>query len=490
MKNYKSKLISILLILSVMLSSFAVGCASGGGEEETEASSITPAGNEETETEEETVNLYADLAEKDYGNADFRILNTDDFVQYITAEEQTGEVVNDAVFDANATVEDLANINLTSVLVSDPNPFFKQCVESGDDAFEIAMDHDCNSAKRQMAGNYMLNLEDLPYINWDAPWWPEFTTNALKFRDQIYMYSNYSTYLGNWFTRVMMCNYGMLKQLNMDDPYQLVYENKWTVDKLISMTSDTFIDTDGNGKETYEDFYGFAFTGTFYCWLEAWNIEVFRKNEAEGTIEINVEDELLVNTIEKIFNWYHDSKGVYYTPTDSGNFERDNYIGMFAGESALFTYGVIGRLLQSLMETDIEYAILPMPMMDESVGQYYSGTTDRPISVPVTASDTDMIGYIIEAMAIAGYEKILPAYCDSALKGRYSVDKDSTAMIDIIFENRILGFSYLYSNSNFPMMLDTLMKQNSLDYGSYIKKNMKSNTKYVENIVKAYDRGE
>lgn len=475
---------------------FPLAACSNNEQKETEPSKeTTPSADNsqstESETEEEKVDLYADLGEANYNDYTFRILTTEEYTPYIFAQDQTGETVNDAVYDANRKVEDLAHIKFATVLVDDPNPYFTQSVTSNGNDFDIAMDHDNHTASRQLAGNYMLNLREFPHINWEGKWWPEFTVDALTFRDQMYFYSNYSTYLGNWMTRVMMCNYGELKSRNLEDPYQLVYENKWTLDKLIEMTSDVYDDRNGDTKKDVEDFYGFGFTGTFYCWLEAWNYEVFQKND-EGGIDINVEDEKLVTTLEKMYNWLHDSQGVYLSQKDSGNFERDNYLGIFANDSSLFAYGLIGRLLKACVETDVEYAILPMPMMDESVGKYYSGTTDRPISVPVTAQDYDMLGYVIEAMAIAGYEKILPAYCDSALKGRYSIDKDSSAMIDIIFENRILGFSYMYVNAatsnGYPLLVNQLMYENSFNYSSTIKKGQKLNEKGVENIITAYER--
>lgn len=481
MKNKRLIALFLALCLTVPLTA----CGSDPAETtapETTADTVST----DAETTPESVDLYADLGVADYDGYDYVILNTEEFKPYMVAEEQTGEIVNDAVFEANAKVMEMANITIRQDLVSDPNVTFKSCVNAGDNAFDMAIDHDCNSAKRQMAGDYMLNLLEFPHIQWEKPWWPQFTTDALTFNGQMYMYSNYSSYLGNWFTRAVFVNLAELRNRNVGNLYQLVYENKWTLDKWIEITKDIYVDLDGDGESTVEDFFGFAISGSTYCWLEAWNIEVFQKDGANITID--VENETLLNTMEKVYNWFHDNQGVYYSPTSKDNWSRDSYIGIFAAESSMSTYGVIGRLLQGLMDTDIEYGILPMPMLDESVGKYYSGTTDRPVSVPVTCRDTEMVGYVIEAMAITGYEMILPAYCESALKGRYATDEDSTAMLDIIFTNRVLGFSYLYSNENFPQMMNTLMASQSFDYASYVAKNMSSNQAWVDKVVEAYEK--
>lgn len=474
----------LTLFLALCLTAPLVAC--GNDSAETETNTATDTTESTYETEPEVVDLYADLQGADYNGADFVILNTEDYKQYMVVEEQTGESVNDAVFEANAKVMELGNITLTQRLVDDPNAVFKSSVSAGDDDFNLSIDLDIAAAQRQLAGNYMLNLLELPHIQWDKPWWPPFTVDSMTFNDQMYMYSNYSSYLGNWFTRVVFVNLEELRNRNVEDLYQLVYDKKWTLDKWIEITKDVYVDLDGDGESTVEDFYGFAISGATYCWLEAWNIEVYKKDGANITID--VENETVLNAMEKLYNWFHNNQGVYYSPTSIDNWSRDSYIGIFAAESSMSTYGVIGRLLQGVMDTDIEYGILPMPMLDESVGKYYSGTTDRPVSVPVTCSNTDLTGYVIEAMAISGYDMILPAYCDSALKGRYATDEDSAAMLDIIFENRVLGFSFLYSDNNFPRMMDDLMPANSFDYASYVAKNMSSNEAWVQKIVDAYNR--
>lgn len=433
---------------------------------------------------------WSALEGTDLEGYDFRILNIQDFEKYIFAAEQKGETVNDAVFSANEQVMEKCGVKLSSVIVANTDDTFRQSVLSNEQSFDICMDMDINSANRQLTGGFMANLAHFPHIDWEKPWWPAFTTEALRFNDQIYMYSNYSSYLGNWFTRVVMCNLDLSESIGLEDPYKLVDEKRWTMDKWIELTSSTYTDLDGNGTRDYNDRYGFAMTGMFYCWFEGWNIELYQKDEAAHDIRIITGDDKIVNAVEKLYNWMHNNPGVYYSPSDSGNWKRDNYIGMFAAESAVYTYGVLGRLIEGVIDTDIRYAILPLPMLDESAGQYYSGTTDRPISVPVICENEDRTGAVIEAMAIAGYETILPAYRDSALKGRYATDADTSRMLDIIFRNRLLGFSYLYSGGygkgGYALMLDLIMPQSSFQYASITETYKNTNTARVAEILSSY----
>ena len=104
----------ITLLFASMLLSLA---ACGGAEKETEQNSDTTAdttvvGESETETEADPL---AHLDKVDMNGYVFRqlIRNNDIYVADMVAEEQTGELVNDAVFRRNMEVEERYNCGFT-----------------------------------------------------------------------------------------------------------------------------------------------------------------------------------------------------------------------------------------------------------------------------------------------------------------------------------------------------------------------------------------
>lgn len=108
-RSKRTRLISALLLSSVVMSAFA-GCAADTKETESESKeTATVADSESTqESESETENeIRDDLPELDYAGADVNIL-TRDFERYkneLTVEELTGDVVNDAVYNRNLGVQ-------------------------------------------------------------------------------------------------------------------------------------------------------------------------------------------------------------------------------------------------------------------------------------------------------------------------------------------------------------------------------------------------
>ena len=116
-----------------------------------------------------------------------------------------------------------------------------------------------------------------------------------------------------------------------------------------------------------------------------------------------------------------------------------------------------------------------------------------PLVVPVTCSDHDRTGLILESMAYAGKVNVEPAYIEVAMKIRCAADPDTAEMLEMIFNNRLVSAGYFYSN------LDTIstahdvfwMKGNAQpEIASWYKSQEKMENKRVEKINKFFADGE
>jgi len=476
----RTGLLSLFFALHMILS--LIACT--GSLPETEAPTKeeeTPA-LQESQTAAETeppVNLYAGLGEADFNGYEFRLMyQNEEEAHFSLMEDYMGEPVDDAIFEANAKVMDLAKINLMPVYNESPMSALRAANKSGDLFFDVASDRDGSTAPAVLEGT-ALNLYKLPNINWEGDWWPQFTLDALTLRGTMLMYSNYASYRSCYSTFAILANMDMIDQYGLEHPHDLVRENRWTLDKLIAMTKDTRDDINGDGLMDYEnDVWGFAHTSYYYNHFPAWNIEIYDKTEDGQDLYLHVGEDV-ANLMEKLYYWYCESPGVFNAPTLLDVNPGD----IFLNKHTVFVYRGI-TWVENLMGTNINYAILPMPKLDETVPEYYSGCHDRPHCVPkIYSTDAyDMLGYVLEAMAISGYEKIYPAYVETALKYRYSPSEDDSEMVDMIFKNRILSFSWLYSNELFPRMMDHLFTKDSFTYSSYIAAGRKKNEAWIQRL--------
>jgi len=487
----KKRLTALLLALCMILPMAA--CTGNTPETEAEetkdyagVSTDLPESGTETEAETEPyINLYEDLGEADFNEYEFRIVFAYEGKEsFVLMEDYTGEPVDNAVFEANAKVMDLAKIKLSPVYSEVPLDAVRAANASGDLYFDLATDYAPTVGNATINGT-LLNLYNLPHINWEAEWWPQFTLDSLAFHDTITMFSNYSSYESCYSTKAIFANMDLIDKYGLEHPHDLLNQNRWTMDQLMAMTKNANDDINGDGimdRET--DVWGFVEVGYIWGYFEGWNIEIYDKTPDGEGLCLNIGEDI-ANIMEKMYYWLNDSPGVSFTSKYLSTFATGEYVaGLFKNKNIMFVYNDIGPTVKTLMNTDISYAILPLPKLDETVPEYYSGNMDWPYCVPKVypKKNYDMLGFVLEAMAIAGYEKIYPAYVETALKYRYSPTEDDSEVIDMIFQNRIMGFSYIYNNTLFPLMMDDVFEKETFTYSSYIASGMKKNEAWLKRL--------
>lgn len=482
------RIAAALLLLAMLLSASACSEAKTEGNTDPAGPSDTAAVNAEeaaAEAEPEIDELADSLPDADLGGYDFRAhCWLDRQVPSFYAEEITGNPVSDAVYEKIAATEERFNCHISMVdcggVTGDGEQLISAAILAGDDTFDTATGHDITLANMTLQG-YFLNLYDLPHLDFSKPWWPAQTVNSLTLDGAMYLFSNDISYYKMSDTRVWYFNKTMFDNMGLAYPYQSVYEGTWTLDAMSELMKDTYIDLDGNGKvDIGADSFG-ATTSNFYAFLEPFNNEPYRHTE-DGGLEYFFDVEWYSKLVEKL-------AAILY-----GNSGRVNNQGFdaFAAKRALMTYETVANAINILSLSDVVYGVLPMPKFDETQDQYYGGCTDRPFIVPITVSShLDQTGLIIEALSAEGYRKVYPAYFEVALKSRYADQTDDAKMFDIIMNNNILSFSYMYGNYNGPYntLLGAMFSNGdtpNTDVASWAAKQEKSQTKYLDRVMKSF----
>ena len=434
----------------------------------------TDAGTQGADTSADTTEAYIadDLPEADYEGYEFRIMCDPVYVEFIYSEGETGVQINDMVYEANRNVEERYNVNLTHIEQSawDKMDEVRNLILAGDDAFDIAFTHDSGAGSLALEGMFY-NLYEVPHLNFDQPWWPKYSVDSITINDKMYLISNCISYYGFHATRTIFFNQDLISKYDMESPYDLVYNNQWTLDKLIEMSKNVYDDTNGNGTVDYTDIRGFAMTVP-YCLFENFGFEAWGKAD-DGSLYLDTYNDASIALMDKLVDWLcSDNPAVYYSNKHTGRQEADSSCIWFSQGNLLFSYGAIGHHLVSLTSSDINYGILPMPKVDASQEDYICACTELPGVIPLTVSDIDRTGMIVEAMSAEAYRTVYPNYYEYALKGRYATDEDSVRMIDIMFENRVLSYSYIFAGSGggLQQVVNNVLTQGG-NFSSYYEKN-------------------
>ena len=139
------KTIVMLLLASMLLSLAACGGADKDKETETGTNTADTTAQGESETETETTDPLAGLDVIDMEGYTFRqlIRNNDRWVADMVADEQTGEVVNDAIFRRRTELEERYNCAFTYQRSSNDNSEMdaKPGIIAGDDAYDWIVGH-------------------------------------------------------------------------------------------------------------------------------------------------------------------------------------------------------------------------------------------------------------------------------------------------------------------------------------------------------------
>ena len=439
--------------------------------------------NNDADSAADRRNIPDDLPDMDFNGEEFRIsFGSEDAISCIYVESEIGEVINDAVYAANRTVEERFNVNITPV-VGSLNSVLTS-IKAGDATIDLINGHNIELGSHSLTGAFM-NLYNIPHLNFEKPWWPKNTVEAMTFPpNKMYIISNHIAYWSTALIRVMFMNKNKLADLGHPLPYDDVFNGTWTLDKFISITKDSYMDLNGNGVRDDDDFYGFVNSdGSFYCYLESWGVYTVMK-DSEEILKLNMNTEKVITVLEKLYDLLFKSAGGYQTKNDYGI-----PVKMFEEGRVLFLFRELMNVIWNFKDINFDYGILPMPKLNEK-DEYRSGYTEYPCVVPINISNPEKVGIIIEAMSAEGYKKVAPAFYEIALKVKYTHDDESVKILDIITESAVEDFWYLYGGGpgeNMYWVLSDLLKNSnpSTDYASYYEKMAGKQQKRIEKIIDA-----
>jgi hypothetical protein len=248
-----------------------------------------------------------------------------------------------------------------------------------------------------------------------------------------------------------------------------VRDGKWTFDTFTEYCRGVTSDLDGDGVLNGKDKFGLTVNG--FVWqpfFAGTGSRIIDKDEGDIPV-LHWDTEENINAISRIVNFVNDRESVIlvnqFPELQTAGGWGQASIDMFSENRALFWIEIIYGVHQ-LRTMDKDFGILPMPKYDENQDQYasyiHAGWTSG-ISMPITNTEDDLAGRLIEDMAYQSSITVRPAYYDVTLKGKVSRDNDSGDMLDIIYSNINLDLVTLMA-SRLPVdnnMREFLIKNNT-----------------------------
>ena len=473
----RAKKLFAVLMCTAMVLSLLCACT-----EETEDQS-SAASSEEAKVGQ----IFIDhLGERNLDGFELVILATTEKFEFgdeqFVPSELNSEPVNDAVYERNNILEELYNCKL-SVIFVDPHATVEDKVRNdtmaGDVDYNVVSTGVSSLSSLAVSGAFtdLYSIEDSNLCLYEE-WWDQQAVKQLSIDNKLFFACGDILFTDDERTHMLFFNKGLIEENELEDPYQLVRDNEWTLDVLHEMVRAAAKDA-GDGQMDVDSGDTWGYIGAaFDCYkfILGCNATMVTKDENDIPV-ISVSEEKNVEAFQKAFSLITDMQHAAYIDhffrwDDSAG--RVKFFDQFYNGKALFCADNICALnSEKMLNSDVDYGVLPLPKYDSSQDNY--ACTIDPywftcVAIPrVKGIDTDKTTFLLEAMAYYNRENVTPLYYETTLKSKRLLDDSSEEMLDIIFSNRIMDLANIYNWNDCIQYYNSLVFMNSNGVVSYME---------------------
>lgn len=496
----KGKKLLSLMVISAILATTLFSCGDSG-DSQTEDSTepiVSEAQNSDTTYEKESTAADAGIPKQDFEGDTLLFFTRDNSEgrfeeRSIYAEELTGEPINDAVFERNGIIEDKYNVKI-AVQGADTGTIqstAQNSILSQSDEYDCIMTNLYGASSMAGAGLFY-DLHTLPNLNFEQPWWDASLNHDLSFGKKLYTAIGDCNLLAHDGTVAMFFNKQLIEEYQLENPYQLVLDGKWTIDKYTEMTVNLSRDLDNDGLLGEYDFWGSICTqDAVWALFNSCGERYAEKDENDYPVFFTYNDKA-ASVLEKIMACSSVGKtlNVQYSEYNNGKpfSSALPHFDIFGTGRALILSEIIDAAIQ-LRDYELEFGIIPFPKYDEAQKDYISAVNSHvtcPISIPVTVQNVNAITAVLEDMACMSRNTVRSAYYDVTLTMKLARDQESREMLDIIFGNRISDIGWSYGFGNAPASTFTVVKSGVNTFASTFEKLTKVANKQIETLIEQY----
>ena len=476
------KLISLLFVLLLF-----AGC-SGGDKPKTDVQTTAPAATETTAATTE-VDYFEVIGKHDFNGRTFTIDYSADQLgaawPYF-AEQTTGEVLNDAVFNRDRAVEEQYNVKIASFNAggdfSKPADTMVQAVIAGDETYQLVMNHMYGGFNAAVAQGAVADFAKMPYIDLDQPWWNQTIKSNLSIdgvlltevSDLVYAYYD-----------VIFFNKEIMKDNGIPFPYAKVKDGTWTWDYVAEVTKNITKDKNGDGKYDVNDVYGYLVDNnkSIMTRLIHANGMVMAQigDDGKPTLSGMMSDKMMT-VLQKYYKLVWEDNRSFIAPF-MREAEGPTCTTMFRDGQGMFMHTATSKL-PILRDAEFEFGIVPLPKYDEKQEDYRSMASSQMLLLPAVMSDPEFVGLITEALSYAANKYVVPVIFDIVYENKWLRDEESQEMFRLIRGQLVYDFNWIYGNgNNMAYFVGRTVGAKSEDFASYYASNVGAAQKILDDVV-------
>ena len=484
----KRTLSAALAVQTVLLALLAASC---GDSADTQTAAPETDGATAAVTEAVTEDILAYLPETDMGGWQFDILGHEDHLSgnhTFHATEQIGEVINDEIFERTRRIEERYNMVYNVYAAGDQwntvSDTLRNTVASGEDAFDMVIFYTYALQSSIVTGGYFYNMLEVPYLNFDNPWWHTEINDAYTHFGYLPCVLSDFSVNSYQYANLLVFNKTVAANHDINNLYDLVRDHKWTMDSFLEIIKSVTADSNGDGKMDVNDTWGYATNFGYHALTWAYAIGELGVTLTDDGVELGYQTEKFAN----LSSWLYD---LLYTSKLAFEIGWDLPCDITWDENRVLIQAIWLNDLEDFRQYNSEYGLLPYPMYDESQDKYYTYDDCRhaTFGIPLTspAENIEKTGLLLEALSADSYHNLIPKYLDSVVTFKLSRDEDSLEMLDYIMDGRVYDIGYAMTDSRrYSWIISEQLKNSKGNMASTIEKFTKSATTYYEKLLESY----
>ena len=508
------KITALLLCLLLVASCLLVACDKGGDDTSSGSTGTTSTGNNSGTTDSKYLDdngrywpSYSDsMRESLIGDrTEFRVLVYDDTTQktYYSEEIEPGKYttsdakLTEAVTERNNLVSEELGIDVKAVYTDDVTTMMRQEMLAPSGTFDAAMPFlsGCALLAQEGALYDLREFEEQGIIDLSAPWYDQNANESLSIQNKIYFTVSDMSIMQKVVSIAMTYNPDLLATKYPDlDLLELVNNGEWTFDKLYEIGREFADDTNGDGTMDYNDTWGLvSATGDAVHFYIGAGEKLCTKDENDNPI-LAIGSTNSISVSQKILSTLQSNNWVSFAQdlTSQGVAASDIWdvtLSIFGEGRAPFRVTAFSAI-KKLRAYDIDYGIVPMPMVEESQDSYYTNCAALyayGVVVPnfLSEDDAKFAAYMIDVLSAGGKQYIATAYYDQILKNKDALDVE---VLDMIFENIVYDVGIVYGFEGLGNIHTTLMTNKSTDIVSQLDTIRDAVNAKIEEVIEKYSK--
>jgi len=489
-----AKSISSLLAGSILLSMTACSNSADVSNDTTVTGSDAVTAITYNTPSEKVTALYG---AEDFGGYEFRILSPEPGKHFyhkigstaneIYVEEDSGDILESAIYKRNVMTEDLLNISITPIFNGDTyttDEVASKSILAGSDDFDMTLMPLAYSYQLAAEG-MMMDLNSVDALDLDNEWWSSAIINSFTINDRLYAVTGHYNIFDDFASACVFYNEYMIDENQHDDIPALVRAGKWTIDAMMEMAAVVTNDINGDSISDINDCWGFMDNSDAVSHLlEGMDCRLVDTN-AQGEHEILLGNEYTLTRVEKIYN----------KVITSGNalvgIQNKQAIVNFSENRCLFYYELLGAI-NEMRNMEKDFGIAPVPKYDETQEAYTSVQNNiwcTALSIPVTVSDAEKVGTVMEVLSGYSTETVNTTLYELMLGAKLVRNEEAVEMMDYIFASKQYDLAHGFDwRSSATTIMRNVAKNASFSFASEYASIETSLKQGFDDFMKAFEK--